>query len=547
MLLSLALGVAAASVPPSVIEISKAPFVSITNANYASWTIDSSYNRGFVHNDFTNANLLAGARSLAPSTVRFGGGGNDCLHYEPFAPCGDSSTDNDTNVCLNTSHWDSLHKLASHSGSDFIFGLSYDRIEACTEKGNYTWKVEPAIAMIKYIQSQNQSVWGFELGNEINNHRISCDLQPAKQAAAFVLLKNALQELYPDQVTRPKLLGPDIGYLDPELYLGQFLGNFSDLYAVTYHVYSKLERQNYDKPALIDHALHGEGWYPSMVRQLAPGAEIWAGEDGPHSGGEDGTCGAKFANGSSTNTSVCGTFATAPWYANDLGLRAVLGFKQYMRQDLIGGRYGLLGIPHDGEALRKDDPLSITADYWVHFLWKRVMGKAVLNATAVVRVNGTAVVRALDPALRVYAHCGRVSSVHGASSDENPLGITMINIDSTDAKTVVLASGIGSVYTYWTLSAGTNPKHTAAPMAGSTRSKQKLPHDVFSQTSVLNGHQLPHSFSKGKAIGLIPVAGKTSDDGNFVLPPFSVTFAVSSKCPASPAELSHHHDLPALP
>ena len=47
-------------------------------------------------------------------------------------------------------------------------------------------------------------------------------------------------------------------------------------------------------------------------------AQVWAGEDGPISGGEDGTCGGVFPNGSSTNTSVCGTYATVPWYANDL-------------------------------------------------------------------------------------------------------------------------------------------------------------------------------------------------------------------------------------
>lgn len=48
----------------------------------------------------------------------------------------------------------------------------------------------------------------------------------------------------------------------------------------------------------IDNAVRdGEGWYPGMVKDLAPGAELWAGEDGPISGGEDGTCGGKYPNG----------------------------------------------------------------------------------------------------------------------------------------------------------------------------------------------------------------------------------------------------------
>lgn len=136
----------------------------------------------------------------------------------------------------------------------------------------------------------------------------------------------------------------------------------------------------------------GEDWYVPMVKKLAPGAEVWAGEDGPISGGEDGTCG--------QNNSVCGTYATTMWYANDLGARALAGFKQYQRQDLIGGRYGLMGIPHDNEALLgKDDPVTLHPDYWVAFMWKRVMGNKVFNATA---AAGTA----LDPMVRVHGHCG---------------------------------------------------------------------------------------------------------------------------------------------
>jgi hypothetical protein len=81
----------------------------------------------------------------------------------------------------------------------------------------YVWTPEAAVAMIKYIQSQKQQIWGFELGNEVNNRMKSCNLQPAQQAAAFASFAKELAILYPDDSTRPKLLGPDIGYLDPEV------------------------------------------------------------------------------------------------------------------------------------------------------------------------------------------------------------------------------------------------------------------------------------------------------------------------------------------
>ena len=106
------IGAPSAVPAPSAVDLAKAPRVGRTNANYASWTIDSSYNRGFVHIDFDNKNLLAAATSLAPSTIRFGGGGNDYLSYAPFSAC-NSSVDNDNFVCLNTSHWDSLYRMAN--------------------------------------------------------------------------------------------------------------------------------------------------------------------------------------------------------------------------------------------------------------------------------------------------------------------------------------------------------------------------------------------------------------------------------------------------
>ena len=114
---------------------------------------------GFVHIDFNNPNLLAGAISLQPSTVRFGGGGNDYLHYAPFDRCDKHNhTDGDNYVCLNTTHWDALYNLAHKSDTDFIFGISYDMVQACAHASSssppYEWDPAPAAAMIRYMQVQ---------------------------------------------------------------------------------------------------------------------------------------------------------------------------------------------------------------------------------------------------------------------------------------------------------------------------------------------------------------------------------------------------------
>ena len=63
------------------ISVASEEAVSQTQPTYASWNIDSSCNRGFHHINFTNQNLLAAARGLRPSKLRFGGSGNDNLIY----------------------------------------------------------------------------------------------------------------------------------------------------------------------------------------------------------------------------------------------------------------------------------------------------------------------------------------------------------------------------------------------------------------------------------------------------------------------------------
>merc|ERR1712008_77300 len=114
------------------------------------------------------------------------------------------------------------------------------------------------------------------------------------------------------------------------------------------------------------------GWYSENVRKLAPGAQVWAGENGPAAGGDDGTCG---------KNSVCGTYASAMWYADELGLRSRHGFAQHQRQDLIGGHYGLVDSPDSRRALSATQPLVLRPDFWINFMWKRTVGTNVLNIT----------------------------------------------------------------------------------------------------------------------------------------------------------------------
>ena len=65
----------------SIVAVDTGAALNTVNPTYASWNIDSSYNRGFFHINFTNPNLIAAGASLQPSVLRFGGTGNDLLTY----------------------------------------------------------------------------------------------------------------------------------------------------------------------------------------------------------------------------------------------------------------------------------------------------------------------------------------------------------------------------------------------------------------------------------------------------------------------------------
>eukprot|EP00658_Telonema_sp_P-2_P047778 TRINITY_DN36375_c0_g1_i1.p1 TRINITY_DN36375_c0_g1~~TRINITY_DN36375_c0_g1_i1.p1 ORF type:complete len:392 (+),score=86.23 TRINITY_DN36375_c0_g1_i1:251-1426(+) len=330
MLLVAAVGNAAS------VRISVLPgVISTTEPTYASWNIDSSCNRGFHQIDFSNKNLLAAATALYPSRLRFGGSGNDNLVYglsegspecRGVAPTGCGYFDAG---CLNASHWDKLWNLANLSGTEFIFGVSYGLDDACRQGRAYVWNASNAGRLLEYLRARRQTVWGFELGNEVNNNAAPpCNQTPPQQAHAQKVFSGMVAAAIPSA----KLIGPDSGAKNPLEWLEGYLPLVSGLHAVTQHVYGGMNRKNFNNATQLDKSATEIGWYTQTLRKLAPGAQIWAGENGPTGGGNDGTCG---------RDSACGTYATTLWYADDLGMRAQHGFAQYQRQDLFGAYYGL--------------------------------------------------------------------------------------------------------------------------------------------------------------------------------------------------------------
>ena len=306
--------------PPATIRIDPRA-LSVTDATFASWNIDSSCNRGFHRIHFSNPNLHLAAHALGPSKMRFGGSGNDYLVYglspdssECAAIPPSTSCSYFTQGCLNASHWESLYEFAHSSNAHLVFGLSFGLDAACAQGQSYAWNATNAATLLAYMRRRGQKVYGFELGNELNNHGgPPCNLSASQQADAFKTLHGMLQDTQPDA----KLIGPDTGYKAAKDWLAAFLPLVADkLDAVTHHVYPGIHRGSFNQPATLNSTLPEIQWYTRLISEYAPEAQVWACEDGPIGGGDDGTCG---------KVRRCATYASALWYADDMGLALSMG------------------------------------------------------------------------------------------------------------------------------------------------------------------------------------------------------------------------------
>ena len=242
---------------------------------------------------------------------------------------------------------------------------------------------------------------------------------------------------------------------------------------------------------MLDSCLPEALWYADTVQRLAPGVEVWAGEDGPIGGGNDGTCG---------KDSVCGTFASVAWYADNLAIRALHGFVQYQRQDLFGGAYGLVSSRSSAMALGAEEPVVLRPDFWVNYLWKRCLGVSVLNATS------------SSPMVRAYAFTGAPPSEWAAGGcSASPLQLLLINLSSNSSTPVTLpTAGLPSAFVSYQLT----------PVGG----------EPFAAQALLNGASLPLEVDVARAdpaaflhaIPVPPQAGIVAQ--GLVLPPLSTTF-----------------------
>ena len=417
-------GAAAASAAPAcpalAVDLSAPAFT--TAENFASWTIDPSRNRAFFDLNFSDPRLLYLASEIGNGSVlRFGGGGADELAYGVPSQC-DAPRPASGLECLNRSTLDALLGVATAASARLVFGLNILPSGASSSSGGGSgsggapppppapWDPTAARGLLTYIRDSGFPLAGVELGNERNAHGYT----PAEQAAAFRVLAGLLAELWPAPAARPALWGPDADGAGPATdpparlaalaaYLQGFVGNLSGsgvpLGAVTFHEYIQATSASVLNASALDASARNAAALVAAVRRADARVPVWAGEAGPHTGDSQGN---STTTGTCSGNRLCGRFASALWYADAMAASARAGVAGFARQDLVGAAYALVNTSAPGQPGSAVGGFAPAPDYYLLWLWQRLVGARVLAA-------------ALQPpqhsgsATRAYAFCARAA------------------------------------------------------------------------------------------------------------------------------------------
>lgn len=359
--------------------------VSFVDPFFSSWNIDSSRNRAFFDLDLADSRLLYLASQIGNVTIRFGGTGNDLLHYgvPGSAPCRASVPD--VYECLNTTWWGNLVALSHASNSSLIAALNIHPYNKSSPPHG-PWDPTNAEALLRYAKSMEQHIYALELGNEQNGI-----MSPQQQAAALHVLNGVLDAVYGSGADRPLLVGPDphsLHLVDADAvktvqYLQEYVtATTGILHAVTHHEYIEIDSTNVINATFLDISGELGRLVVSGVRKVAPSLRVWAGEIGPHNGG-----GSPSHAPNCANNKVCGRYGSTLWYADSMAAKAVAGYAAYFRQDFIGADYGLVNYTS----------FAPSPDYWMLVLWRRLVGSAVISVS---------LVRGAPASVRAYCFCG---------------------------------------------------------------------------------------------------------------------------------------------
>ena len=303
-------------------------------------------------------------QALGPSYLRIGGSEADKIHY--FA----APSDEPGALVLTRKQWDRLHQFIERNNLKLIFTVKYGLF---TRHDHGQWCGDEVQELLDYSAEHDYVIDVFELGNELNAywafHGLRAQPKARDLAADYTTFINHIREYYPEA----RVSGPGSAFWP---LIGEAFKPFSNitrrflqeltapLDIVNWHYYpfqstrSPVRTRGANLRTLLNPKSYADfDKYSQTLAfwrdQYQPQAELWTGETG------SAQCGGQ--------PKLSDRFISSFWWADQLGQGALLGHQVMVRQSLLGGDYGLL------------DRLTLKPrpDYWVSWLWVRLMGRQV--------------------------------------------------------------------------------------------------------------------------------------------------------------------------
>ncbi len=319
-------------------------------------------------------------QSLGASYVRVGGSEADKLHYFTSHNAPDQDA-----LPLTQAIWHQLHDFCQRNDLWLMFTFKYGLFERRLQG---QWQANEVIDLLTYSQQNNQNIAICELGNELNAywafHGITAQPSAKKLAKDYDQFIRCVRQYSPASL----IAGPGSAFWPR---IGEAVKPFSNITVpflenltepldiVDWHYYpfqssrSPVKTRAATPRNLLSlNALDSFEKYALKLdeyrRQYQPQAQVWTGESG------SAQCGGQ--------AKLSDRFISSFWWADQLGRGAKLGQQVMIRQSLIGGDYALINR----------QTLKPNPDFWVSWLWEKLMGNEVYQ------------VQSSDSSILVYCH-----------------------------------------------------------------------------------------------------------------------------------------------
>ncbi len=329
--------------------------------------------------NLANPKLGRLARALGPSYLRVGGSEADKIHYFA-APAGESDA-----LVLTQKQWDRLHAFVRDYDLKLIFTVNYG-LFARHQHGN--WSGNELLDLLQYSHNQGYRLDVLELGNELNAywafHGLRSQPRARHLATDYATFTHKVREYYP----HVRISGPGSAFWPR---LGETIRPYSnitrrflqalpfELDILNWHYYpfqsdrSPVRTRAANVRTLLNPASFRDfRKYTDTLNfwrdSYQPQAKLWCGETG------SAQCGGQ--------PRLSDRFISCFWWADQLGQSALSGHEVMVRQSLVGGDYGLVD----------DRTLKPRPDFWLSWLWVRLMGRDIYRCYH------------SDKHLRVYCH-----------------------------------------------------------------------------------------------------------------------------------------------